>query len=147
MTDSSSAQLLDLDGQCLCGAVQISLRDIKPEVGACHCRMCRRWGGTSFMSLDAGDRIELNGEDNVTVFNSSDWAERAFCKQCGTNLFYRLKGNNSHHVLTGLFDVDEPLNLDHEIFIDEKPSYYSFAEDSKKMTGAEVMAMFAGDEY
>jgi hypothetical protein len=134
-------------GQCLCGAVKISLADIKPEIGVCHCTMCRNWAGGPFLSLDAGDKIKIEGVEAVGVYNSSDWAERAFCKHCGTHLFYRLKQNNAHHVLAGLFDVDNRAALDHEIFIDQKPDYYNFAEDTTKLTAAEVMKKFsAGSE-
>jgi hypothetical protein len=33
--------------------------------------------------------------------------------------------------------------LTSQIFIDEKPAYYTFANQTKTMTGAEVFAMFA----
>ena len=98
------------------------------------------------MSIDAGDRISISGQENVSIYKSSDWAERAFCKQCGSNLYYRLHANNSYHVLAGLFDIDNPLTLDHEIFIDEKPKFYNFVENTKKLTGKQVMEMFAGSE-
>lgn len=134
------------EGQCLCGAVKIKLSDVVPEVGACHCQMCRCWGSAPFMGILADDRISITGQQDVSIYKSSDWAERGFCKQCGTNLFYRLQANNSYHVAVGLFDIDQPLKLDHEIFIDEKPSFYNFSEDTKKLTSAQVMEMFAGEQ-
>jgi hypothetical protein len=39
-------------------------------------------------------------------------------------------------ISTGLFNLDGELNFDHQIFIDEKPMYYSFADETKNMTGA-----------
>ena len=33
--------------------------------------------------------------------------------------------------------------FDHQVFIDEKPDYYSFANETKDMTGQELFAMFA----
>ena len=32
--------------------------------------------------------------------------------------------------------------LEHQVFIDEKPDYYSFANETKNMTGAEIFAQF-----
>ncbi|NND01043.1 MAG: GFA family protein, partial [Gammaproteobacteria bacterium] len=125
----------DLEGHCLCGQVRIQLNDVNPGVGVCHCNICRRWTGGPFLSVDAGGNLDVQGEDSVGIFNSSDWAERAFCKHCGTHLFYRLKGKNDHFVLAGLFDKHIALNLEREIFIDEKPAYYSFAEDTRQLTG------------
>ena len=46
----------------------------------------------------------------------------------------------------GLFAGADGLVLDHQIFIDEKPGYYSFASETKTMTGAEVFAMYSGGQ-
>jgi hypothetical protein len=137
---------ISLKGQCLCGAVKNKLTELKPNIDVCHCRVCRVWGGGPFMSLDAGQKIETSGAQSIAVYDSSDWAERAFCKQCGSHLYYRLKHNNAHHVLVGLFDMDDKLKLENQIFIDEKPNFYNFAEQSIKMTGAEFFAMVAGED-
>ncbi|HAI54030.1 MAG TPA: S-(hydroxymethyl)glutathione synthase, partial [Acinetobacter nosocomialis] len=43
------------------------------------------------------------------------------------------------------FSLNEPvegLHLDMEIFIDSKPDFYTFQNDTKKLTGAEVVALF-----
>ena len=48
-----------------------------------------------------------------------------------------------HYMPAGIFDNSEGLVFDHQIFIDEKPEYYSFANETKNMTGEEVFAMFA----
>ena len=29
-------------GRCLCGAVQVSIRNIRETMGVCHCENCRR---------------------------------------------------------------------------------------------------------
>ena len=42
----------------------------------------------------------------------------------------------------GALDDQSRLALTTEIFIDEKPLYYAFANETKKMTGAEVVAAF-----
>ena len=60
-------------------------------------------------------------------------------------MFYRLKQNNMHFVPVGLFDDDAGLHFDHQVFIDEKPAYYTFGNDTKEMTGAEVLALFSSD--
>ena len=70
-------------------------------------------------------------------------AERGFCKKCGSHLFYRLKQNNQHYIPVGIFDNSQDFVFDHQIFIDEKPEYYSFANETKNMTGEEVLLMFA----
>ena len=43
----------------------------------------------------------------------------------------------------GLFDDDKAFVFDNQVFIDEKPSYYCFANETENMTGAEVFAKYA----
>ena len=69
-------------------------------------------------------------------------AERGFCKQCGSHLFYRLKQNNKYYIPAGIFDNEFDLVLEHQVFIDEKPEYYSFANETKNITGEELFTMF-----
>jgi len=136
-------ETVEKQGQCLCGAVKFRA-DIKSnDIGVCHCSMCRRWsGGVMFAVEFAGD---LKFDDNAALglYESSDWGERGFCKNCGTSLFWRMRGGG-HGVVTrnALVDPDDG-HLTHEIFIDDKPAFYNFAETTQKMTGAEIFAMFA----
>ena len=74
---------------------------------------------------------------------SSDWAERGFCNRCGTHLFYRLKAQGQVILPAGLFDDDTGLEFEHQIFIDRKPPYYTFADNTRDMTEAEVFAKYA----
>lgn len=129
-------------GQCLCGSVEVTAGEINRSVGACHCNMCRRWGGGPLLAIDCGTNVIFVGKDQVGTFASSDWAERGFCRNCGTHLYYRLKESGQYIMPAGLFDPTE-LEFDHQIFIDEKPSYYDFANETRNMTGAEVFAMYA----
>ena len=134
--------MTEMKGSCLCGAVQITAKPVDNNVGACHCGMCRKWGGGPFMEISCGTEVTFDGEESITVFDSSDWAERGFCSKCGSHLFYRLKHNKEHQMPIGLFGDGQDLVFDMQVFIDEKPPYYSFAEKTKTMTGAEIFAMF-----
>ncbi len=97
------------------------------------------------MMVDCGSDISFQERENVAVFDSSEWAERGFCKKCGSHLFYRLKERNQYFMPVGIFDDVEQFIFDHQIFIEEKPEYYCFANETQNMTGAEVFAMFATD--
>ena len=130
------------EGSCLCGAVRINAENTSINVGACHCGMCRRWGGGPLMAVDCGTEVSFEGEENITVFNSSDWAERGFCNKCGSHLFYRLKEIQQYIIPVGLFDNDVEFVFDHQIFIDKKPSFYRFANKTNDKTEAEVFAKY-----
>lgn len=135
----------NLKGSCLCGAVKVEARDVKPSIGACHCEMCRRWTSSPMQTVDCGTDVTFSGEENIGVYNSSDWAERAFCKQCGSALFYRVKSNGQHFMAAGLFGNLEDFRFDHEVFIDEKPGFYAFEGNRHRMTSEEVFAYFSGN--
>ena len=47
---------------------------------------------------------------------------------------------------TGTFDSVEGFVLAQQIFIDEKPSFYSFANKTNDLTGAEVIAQHESEE-
>ena len=130
-------------GRCLCGAVRFFVKNMNNEVDACHCGMCRKWGGGPLMCVDCGSDVAFEGEENITVYNSSDWAERGFCKKCGSHLFYRLKETNDHQVPVGLFDNQEGCHFELQVYIDQKPAYYDFANKTKEMTEAEVIEKHA----
>jgi hypothetical protein len=129
-------------GSCLCGSVGFTAFNRSEKVGACHCGMCRKWGGGPFMEIDCGTEISFQGDENISVFDSSKWAERGFCKNCGSHLFYRLKESKQHMVPVGLFDDQENLVFKNQVFIDKKPSFYSFSNKTSEMTEAEIFEMY-----
>ena len=86
--------------------------------------------------------VEMDGGDNVAVYPSSDWAERGFCRQCGTHLFYRLKEGGYYAVPVGFFGDDTQWQLAEQVFIDSKPDYYAFVQKTRNLTGAELFAQF-----
>jgi len=131
-----------MKGQCLCGSIEVIAPDTT-GIDVCHCSTCRRWSGGPMLAVHVGSEVTFAGDD-PGVFHSSDWAERGFCRSCGTHLFYHLKDNGEYILPAGLFSEGE-FSMNSEIFIDEKPDYYTFSNDTQKMTGAEVFAMFAGE--
>lgn len=132
-----------VQGSCLCGAVNVSTTSMNNHIGACHCTMCRKWSGGPFLAVECGGDVSFSGEEYIKTYQSSQWAERGFCQKCGSHLFYRLKQNNQYYIPVAIFDHSENWVFDHQIFIDEKPEYYSFANQTKNMTAAEVFEQFA----
>lgn len=133
-------------GKCLCGEVTFSAGSRSNHVGACHCDMCVHWVGGPLMTVDCGSDVNITGEQRITRYSSSDWAERGFCKECGSHLFYFLKSTGQYFIPAGLFDDNEDMVFDHQIFIDVKPKYFDFANTTKNKTRAEMFAQFGGSE-
>lgn len=130
-------------GRCLCGAVTFTVPGAGSELGVCHCDMCRRWTGGAWPVLHTKNPVTFTGEDNIVRYRSSDWAERGFCGTCGTILFYHLLGNDEYALSAGALDNQSGLQFTSQIFIDEKPGWYDFANETSKLTGPEVIAMYA----
>lgn len=131
-----------IEGKCLCGAVTVRMTPPKPHVEACHCSMCRRWGGGPFLSLKMVTDPEIEGGEHIARYASSDWAERGFCRECGTHLFYYYKPKGGYSFTVGLFDAASGFAFTQEIFIDDKPDCYAFAGQRERLTGQEVMENF-----
>lgn len=78
----------------------------------------------------------------VTRYASSDHAERGFCPACGTHLFFYAKGPGVYAIPFGLFRDGEDLPFKAQIYVDERPAQYTFANETRTMTGAEFEAKF-----
>jgi hypothetical protein len=133
-------------GGCLCGRVRFSIAKPSHHAIACHCSMCRRWSGGVLFSIDAEHAVSFDGEEHLVWYRSSDWAERGFCRTCGSGLVYRLTQSGQLIVSAGALDDQSTLELGTEFFVDEKPAYYAFANDTEKLTGQEVFARFMPPE-
>ncbi|MCY1398749.1 Glutathione-dependent formaldehyde-activating enzyme [compost metagenome] len=130
-------------GSCLCGAVKFSINLKHPAFGACHCSMCRKWGGGPLLTVDSDAPAQYSqGEDQIRTFSSSEWAERGFCATCGSHLFYRLKQGGFYAVPVGLIEEADDLTFGLQVFIDEKPASYCFSNQTETMTGQQVAEMF-----
>ncbi|MGR3616861.1 MAG: GFA family protein [Paracoccaceae bacterium] len=138
----------ELRGQCLCGAVTVTATPEKAKLAACHCEMCQRWASGPFLSFQAAPGYAALGP--VKTHQSSSWAERAFCGQCGSALWYRMTApgpmQGQAQISAGLFENAGENALRLEIYIDKKPDGYAFAGECRAMTEADVIAAFAPSE-
>ncbi len=131
-----------MNGHCLCGAVTFVAPESK-EIGACHCGACRRWGGGPLLAVHCGPNVAFHGSEQIAVYPSSDWAERAFCKTCGTHLYYKLLPTGEYFVPAGAIDSND-FEIGSQIYIDRKPHYYAFANQTPMLTEQEFLAKYAG---
>ena len=132
-----------MTGKCICGATTITATPEREAMDACHCSICRAWSAGPYLAFGCGENIEISKDSPIGVYQSSPWAERVFCKECGTSLVWRTRDGKHNHVSSQIFPDAAAYALTSQIFIDEKPVGYDFANETQKMTGAEVFAMFA----
>ncbi|UWQ60725.1 GFA family protein (plasmid) [Leisingera caerulea] len=131
-----------LEGRCLCGAVKIRVEGAHdPRPGACHCRMCQRWSGGLFLCFEA-DAEAVTVEGPVARYQSSAFAERAFCSTCGSHLWMRdTDGEDTAYDLTpGLFDEAQDWPLRSEIYADRAMAAVRLEGDHTRTTRDEYEA-------
>ena len=80
-----------LEGSCHCGAVRFRLESAHPcPFNLCYCSICRKTqGGGGYainLSGDAGT-LEVEGKDDITVYQATPPARRHFCRVCGSGLW------------------------------------------------------------
>lgn len=138
MSDSISKQT-----SCLCGDVKITATNINPKYTVCHCETCRTWGGGPLFAVQCGTDVQFEGTKSLKEYDSSDWATRGFCSNCGTHLFYRLKKTGEYNMPVGLFPAIESLEMTMQYFSDKRPDNYCFSNKTQEMTEAEIHAYFA----
>lgn len=134
-----------MKARCLCGATQFEVQLRNHEVAACHCSMCRRQTSGPLMAIDIED-IHFVDQQYLSVFNSSEWAERGFCSICGTFIFWRTKDHSFANInVFTLEELPDDLDFNLEIYVDHQPAFYLFNNQTQKMTEAEVIEMFNSD--
>lgn len=129
---------MNATGQCLCGAVRFEIAPTK-EVHICHCKMCRRWGN-GLPLAGVNTKVTLQQSDLLRWWKSSPWGERGFCGQCGSSLFWRSSNIEQWGVAVGALDDDSELQICGHIFVDDKPRFYDFTDDTPRQTGVEFTA-------
>ena len=116
-------------GGCLCGAVRYAVRGLLRPVSYCHCSQCRRTSG-HFVAATAcatSDLDVVSGE-RLRWYRSSPAAERGFCSECGSSLFWR-PGHGRHiSIMAGTIDTPTGLQAKEHIFLADASDYYELAD-------------------
>ena len=113
-------------GGCLCGAVRYEvLGPLKPVV-ACHCSQCRKTSGHFWAStLVQKANFKLSEDKGLRWFSSSSFAQRAFCSDCGSSVFYRRNDREDKiAVAAGTLDGPSGTHMEKHIFLDDAGDYY-----------------------
>ncbi len=79
-------------GGCLCGQVQFELDLPSKWVAHCHCTMCRRAHGAGYVTWAGFEDEKFNlieGTQQLNWYESSKGAQRGFCKECGSTMFFK----------------------------------------------------------
>lgn len=135
----------EVKGRCLCGACSFTATPVEMVTSVCHCETCRRWAGVQF-SVDCGTALTLAANSPVSTYASSAHMDRISCRVCASPLYRLSKTDKTHYVVMQALDAPDDYQFTVQIFTDEKPRNYSFANRTSDMTGAEFTAMLEQQE-
>ena len=125
-----------MKGKCLCGSVRIEVQGtLEQRPTACHCAQCRKQTGHFFAGVNVKRNMLLvQGEGNVTWYQSSKNVERGFCSVCGSTLFWKptIDGYEFTSVAMGLFELPTGMRLAKHIFVKDKGDYYDIGDNLPK---------------
>ncbi len=102
-------------GSCLCGGVQFSVAGDPIRIGLCHCKDCRKAGGSTFSAFAVWP---LEAFETAGIVNS--YGDRSFCPTCGGRV--PLIGENAVEVPIGSLDLvpTEELEPSYELWINRR---------------------------
>ncbi len=119
-------------GSCLCQGVKFEIDGEVSEMTDCHCSMCRKAHGASFVTFISAKKNEVRwvqGEDLVTSYKSSGEFERPFCRVCGSNLPFYYAKMDEMAIPAGSLDDDPGIRLEANIFVGSKAPWVEISDD------------------
>ena len=135
-----------MKGKCICEEVTFDVELENHKISACHCSICRKQTSGIIMTMNIKPgTLKFIMSESLSIYKSSSWGERGFCKTCGTNLFWRTQDHsycNINVFSLELEKIENNIEFTQELFIDKKPNFYSFCNETKKLTEAEIIELW-----
>lgn len=117
-------------GGCACGAVRFTVRGPLSQVIACHCETCRRLSGYYWAATrGAWADLLIERTQGLAWYDSSASASRAFCRECGSTLFFRQHQSPVVSIAPGALDDASFLSTVAHICTAEAGGYYPLPND------------------
>ena len=116
-------------GTCECGAIRYAITGPLRRVVYCHCGQCRRTSGHYVAATAcATEHLVLQNEEGLRWYRSSTFAQRGFCKTCGSSLFWRPDHGEYVAIMAGTLDVPTGLVSREHIHLDDASDYYTVTD-------------------
>ena len=122
------------NGSCACGAVAYEAV-INPAVTKCHCSICRKTSGASYMDFVMAPLETFaytKGEDTLAKFESTPGNFRVFCPGCGAHMPSRHPSMGIAFVPAGTLDSEEKLVESAHMFVGSKVPWHTLQSGLKE---------------
>jgi hypothetical protein len=120
-------------GSCHCQTVRFEISGEIDGIWHCHCGTCQKLNGTvcgstGFVSASAFKITE--GQDELTVYESSPGKKRYFCAKCGAPIYALAQANPERiGVRMGACHGDPGVRSRAHIWMSQHPDWYEFETD------------------
>jgi hypothetical protein len=115
-------------GSCLCGAVHLEIQEpLEHSPEACHCSQCRKQTGSFLIAVNVRrSALQVEGNESVAWYQSSEKVRRGFCMVCGSTLFWKpiIEGYEWTGVAMGCIDTPLSVRISKHTFVGDKGGYY-----------------------
>ena len=128
-------------GSCFCGAVAFEITLPTTFCGHCHCSMCRRPHGASFVTWTGvpPDRLTITaGEAHIASYQSSEHGVRKFCRVCGSQMFCQVEPEVVDIALAALHGPIDRAPEAH-YYYDSRADWTEVNDDLPKLGGKDGM--------
>jgi hypothetical protein len=116
-------------GGCLCGAVRYEVTGALRDVIECHCAMCRKTHGhVGAYTAAPKSAIAITEARGLKWYQSSDYARRGFCAECGGSLFFDPVRKDTMSIAAGTLDPPTGLATVVQIHVASAGDYYRIDE-------------------
>ncbi len=119
-----------ITGGCLCGAVRYEVKGELRDVVNCHCSMCQKLHGIfGAHSKARKENITFTKQRGLAWYKTSEVAQRGFCKECGSSLFWEPFDLDATGIIAGSLDGPTNLKTMGHIFVGEKADFYEITDE------------------
>lgn len=134
MTESAN-----IHGSCLCGAVTFLMQLPSEWCAHCHCSMCQKAHGAGYVTWVGfkQDQVTVSADNEQLIwYESSVGAQRGFCQQCGSSLFFRSeKWAGELHIAFGAIDDEIDCKPQANVFFDNHVDWMPVDSSLKQVDG------------
>lgn len=124
----------------MCGEVVYEIRGPIAGINYCHCKQCRKASGTAFATSAAVAResfVVLDGQGNLTGYQSSPGKTRYFCGKCGSPIYSDHAGFAAVYIRLGTLDADPIARPEVHIHTASKAPWYEINDTLPQLEAEE----------
>lgn len=121
-----------IQGGCFCGRVRYRIDAPLRNARSCHCSRCRKafsGAGSAYAEVVPGSFAWIEGEAELTRFESAPGWGLCFCRTCGTTLC-GTHDDEVHGVTLGSVDGDPGVRIGMHLFVGSRAPWDHIGGDA-----------------